>query len=929
MIKWPPPGPYKHYIRSCAVLLAVLVGLAATIPARAEAPPLGLEDADIYSANDFGGVGLLQTRTARFGQDGQFSVGISLLNPYRRYYLNWQIFPWAEITFRYTDITNIRGRILDQSQVDFFVDFFSFTQGRTFLDRGFDIKFRLAEESKYFPAVAVGLQDFLGTGVFASEYIVLSKRSGNWDFHLGMAWGYLGNRGTLGNPLRLLSDRFDIRSSDFGLGGNLGFKNWFTGRKVGLFGGVEYHTPMEGLSVKVEYSGANTERDPLQNNLHESLPVNVGFNYRVKEWADVSLAWERGNTLLLHVALRYNLHDPGTPKADQGPETGIRPDSPPRKGNDWALETITPPPMTNLDRQLSHFGLKLDKITISGTEARVDITGAEFVDRPDFDARIAYALFDTLPEDVRSARLSLSKSADSKILRRGDWLPQEANLSPEQLTRRIFGGFSFWVHATQHKGNTLEVEVEAPDWARERDYRIAADLVFEQTGKEVETITILASSRIDGIRRFVAYNPYLPLRPEPTLEQTDMQVVDQAAQKLFENLPEHGFRGYALSIRGREATVYVDKLAVRSPGRNLGRVARLATQALPASTDVITVVFVSRKIETARVTVMRKDIEHAAQSAGSPEEISAHATIRDPRASMELPDTTVINKKAQKKFSWGIGPDLRQHVGDPEEGLYKVDVNLNASFNYAFTPNFSISSTVSRFLFGNISDIRRVSNSTLPHVRSDLVEFTKGGRTAISQLKVDYVTKLSKNFYFRASGGILEWMYAGAGIEVLYQQYGSRWALGADVNWVKKRGFKQIFGLQDYDVVTGHFSIYHRFPFYNMSGAVHMGRYLAKDWGATFEIAREFKSGVTVGGFFTLTSVSAEDFGEGSFDKGFFIRIPLDTILMRRSRRTATFLFRPLTRDGGQRVVNGPRLMGYGGLNARNEIRETWRDFMM
>lgn len=923
----------RYHRRLAAAILGVFLAAAYVAPSTAETVSLGgLIQRDLYSTNDFGGVGLLQTRTARFGHDGQFTVGGSFVNPYRRYYLNWQIFPWAEIGFRYSDITNVPPfgpfRGFEQSQWDFFKNLFSFKQGDSFLDRGFDIKFRLAEETKNGPAIAVGFQDFLGTGLFSGEYLVFSKRFGDWDLHVGLGWGYLGTRNTISNPLTQISSHFDSRAGFSGQGGNLGFDRYFSGKKVGIFGGLEYHTPIEGLSLKLEYSAADPAREPLRNPLKESFPINAGLTYRASDWADLTLAWERGNSLLLHVALRYNLHDSGTTKPDQGPPTAVRPDPSPTKKSDWSLTTVRPPPMSNFERQLSLFGLKLEKVVISGAEARVDVSGAAFAERPDFDARVAYALFDTLPEDVQTATLFLSDGTGSKELHRSEWLPHESTLSPEQMTRRVFGGFSFWVRSVQRRERVLEVEVEAPDWARERDYRIAADLIFEQAGDSVETITIKAMSRVEGIRRIVAYNPYLPLVPEPTLEQADLKVVDDAAQQLFKALRRYRYHGYALSINGDEATVYIDGVSTRSPSRNLGRVARVATQALPPSTDVITVVLLAGKIEAARVTIMRHDVENAAQFAGSPEEIAAHATIHDPHSKLKLSDNSVINEKSRRGLAWGIAPDFRQHLGDPGEGLVKFDVNLDVHLRYTFNPKLKISATFTRFLFGNISDITRVSNSILPHVRSDLVEFTQQGRTAITELKIDYVTQLSKNFFFRASGGILEWMYAGAGMEVLYRSYGSRWAFGADINWVKQRSFKQLFGLQKYNVVTGHFSIYHQFPVYGLGGSIHIGRYLAKDWGATVEIARRFKSGIEVGGFFTLTTVSAADFGEGSFDKGFFIRIPLDTILMRHSTRSATFLFRPLTRDGGQRVVNGPRLIGYAGLDARNQIRETWRDFM-
>ena len=81
-----------------------LIGYAAAVRAQEY-------ELDYFSTNIFGGIGLLRTPTARFAPDGQFEIGASFLNPYRNYYLNWQILPWAEVVFRYADITNRPGQI--------------------------------------------------------------------------------------------------------------------------------------------------------------------------------------------------------------------------------------------------------------------------------------------------------------------------------------------------------------------------------------------------------------------------------------------------------------------------------------------------------------------------------------------------------------------------------------------------------------------------------------------------------------------------------------------------------------------------------------------------------------------------------------------------------------------------------------------------
>ena len=113
-------------------------------------------------------------------------------------------------------------------------------------------------------------------------------------------------------------------------------------------------------------------------------------------------------------------------------------------------------------------------------------------------------------------------------------------------------------------------------------------------------------------------------------------------------------------------------------------------------------------------------------------------------------------------------------------------------------------------------------------------------------------------------------MYGGAGGELLYSPYKQRWALGVNVNAVKQREFERNLKFRDYETLTAHISAYYASPFYNVDMAVHVGRYLAKDRGYTLEARRTFDSGFSLGAFFTRTNVSAEDFGEESFDKGLF-----------------------------------------------------------
>ena len=87
-------------------------------------------------------------------------------------------------------------------------------------------------------------------------------------------------------------------------------------------------------------------------------------------------------------------------------------------------------------------------------------------------------------------------------------------------------------------------------------------------------------------------------------------------------------------------------------------------------------------------------------------------------------------------------------------------------------------------------------------------------------------------------------------------------------------------------------------------------------------------SGWNAGFFFTRTNVSAEDFGEGSFDKGFYFNIPLNIFTKDYSKDTNGFSLKTMTRDGGQKLELKNRLIDsfYGSTYA--EINENWGNYL-
>ncbi len=95
-----------------------------------------------------------------------------------------------------------------------------------------------------------------------------------------------------------------------------------------LFGGVQYQSPWEPLILKLEYDGNDYQHEPLSNNQRQDSPWNVGAVYRAGRAVDVTLGFERGNTLTLAITLQTDLKNLVTPKLDDParvPVADIRP----------------------------------------------------------------------------------------------------------------------------------------------------------------------------------------------------------------------------------------------------------------------------------------------------------------------------------------------------------------------------------------------------------------------------------------------------------------------------------------------------------------------------------------------------------------------------------------------------------------------------
>lgn len=355
----------------------------------AQLPGLKAEAADVVlaaplrdlpvSSSTWGWVGLMQTPTARMRAAGSASFTASRVEPYSRYSIMLQPFDWLEGGFRYTKITN---RLFGPEE---------FSGDQKYLDKNIDAKLRLWKESAYIPEVALGINDVGGTALFASEYLVASKRFGNFDASLGLGWGYMGNTGDFANPLGVVSSKFDNRPvTDFGVGGELAADTYFRGR-TSLFGGVQWHTPWDDLILKLEYEGNNYQNEPLANPQEQSSRVNYGVVYQFSDSINFHLGLERGNTFSVAISLFENFSTFNTPKlSDPKPlpvTTGPRPAQ-----VDWKQ---------TLQRVQQQTDWQVREVEQRGSEVKLNVRNGDSAYYTESLDRVSEVLHQDLPENIK------------------------------------------------------------------------------------------------------------------------------------------------------------------------------------------------------------------------------------------------------------------------------------------------------------------------------------------------------------------------------------------------------------------------------------------------------------------------------------------------------------------------------------------------
>ena len=182
-----------------------------------------------------------------------------------------------------------------------------------YLDKGFNVKFIYRPKSENIPNIAIGLDDFAGTGYFTREYVVSTMDLGNSKVSIGMGWGKFAGENSFKNPLSNLKKSLLNRptvSDNTGRGGNPSYDQWFRGNSS-LFGGVEYSIQkFKGLKFKLEYDpfnyfdfSANNRIDASKDLRKKENNINVGLSYPINDFFTIDASYIKGNAFNLNFTL--------------------------------------------------------------------------------------------------------------------------------------------------------------------------------------------------------------------------------------------------------------------------------------------------------------------------------------------------------------------------------------------------------------------------------------------------------------------------------------------------------------------------------------------------------------------------------------------------------------------------------------------------
>ncbi|MEZ8500741.1 YjbH domain-containing protein [Vibrio splendidus] len=498
----------------------------------------------------------------------------------------------------------------------------------------------------------------------------------------------------------------------------------------------------------------------------------------------------------------------------------------------------------------------------------------------------------------------------------------------------IYGGFEY---QTPYKPLTLKLEYDGNDYSQDfpvvrggvdmtqhTPWNVGAVYRFTDWGSakvsyergDTLTLGFDLSTNFNEMYSVWRDTETAELRPSDveTVDDIDMAALAEELETIA------GYEQAQILVDDNSIVVKGTQVKYRDRDVALERGATVITNAVPSYIDTYKIIENDKSMELTETTVDAQAFKAAVNNS------YLNAQTSDATDTHELErKKSVIYHDGRERFDVSISPNLAQSFGSAENFyLYSLGLYTNASF-WALN-NVELSGS----LYVNLVDNYDKFNYEIP---SDGTDQTPRVRTLfrsyvddpvrLDRLQLTWFEDYGSGVYTQAYGGYLESMFAGVGGEILYRPFNQNWAIGADMTVISQRDPESWFGTFDQEIqvnpddssrtykvidkgTTGFITGYYTPQWDFLSDTllkVGVGKFLAGDIGTRVDFSKQFKSGVIAGAFVSLTDMTTEEYGEGSYTKGFYVSIPFDLVTVKPSSSRAGFTWLPITRDGGQ-VLN-------------------------
>ncbi|MEZ8723964.1 YjbH domain-containing protein [Vibrio pomeroyi] len=531
----------------------------------------------------------------------------------------------------------------------------------------------------------------------------------------------------------------------------------------------------------------------------------------------------------------------------------------------------------------------------------------------------------------------LCKASDKYCERPSDFKGNGGSVDFERWFKgdaAIYGGFEY---QTPYKPLTLKLEYDGNDYSQDfpvvrggvdmtqhTPWNVGAVYRFTDWGSakvsyergDTLTLGFDLSTNFNEMYSVWRDTETAELRPSDvnTVDDIDMVALAEELETIA------GYEQAQILVDDNSIVVKGTQVKYRDRDIALERGATVIANAVPSYIDTYKIIENDKSMELTETTVDAQAFKAAANNS------YLNAQTSDATYTHELErKKPVIYHDGRERFDVSITPHLAQSFGSSENFyLYSLGLYTNASF-WALN-NVELSGS----LYVNLIDNYDKFNYEIP---SDGTDQTPRVRTLfrsyvddpvrLDRLQLTWFEDYGSGIYTQAYGGYLESMFAGVGGEILYRPFNQNWAIGADMTAISQRDPESWFGTFDQEIqvnpddssrtykvidkgTTGFITGYYTPQWDFLSDTllkVGVGKFLAGDIGTRVDFSKQFKSGVIAGAFVSLTDMTTEEYGEGSYTKGFYVSIPFDLVTVKPSSSRAGFTWLPITRDGGQ-VLN-------------------------